>query len=96
MPDLVIEIVSPGDRPSDRIALETDYTTIGVAEIVFIDQRRRHVRVLRRGESDYDDKVLKDGAIQFDSFGGLELELDWLFDEPRPDELDLAMTLLGE
>ena len=34
-PDLVIEIVSPNDRPSDLIALETDYRSIGVREIVF-------------------------------------------------------------
>src|SRR5437660_18206 len=37
-PDLVIEIISPGDGPSDIIALETDYRSIGVQEVVFLDQ----------------------------------------------------------
>src|SRR5262249_43433009 len=47
-PDLVIEIVSPNDRRSDLVALETDYRRIGVAEIVFIyPHGRRRVRLLR-------------------------------------------------
>ena len=33
-PDLVIEIVSPNDRASDLIALETEYRGLGVPEIL--------------------------------------------------------------
>src|SRR5579862_856561 len=32
-PDLVIEFISPNDRPAATIALETDYRSIGVPEI---------------------------------------------------------------
>src|SRR5579862_4846432 len=46
-PDLVIELVSPNDRPGDVVALETDYRTLGVGEIVFIEPSRRRVRILR-------------------------------------------------
>jgi len=34
-PDLVIELISPNDRPSDIVVLEMDYRAIGVTEIVF-------------------------------------------------------------
>jgi Uma2 family endonuclease len=40
VPDLVIEIVSANDRPSDLIPLETDYRDLGVPEIVFIDPQK--------------------------------------------------------
>ncbi len=95
-PDVVIEVLSPGDRKSDIVALETDYRTLGVSEIAFIDQKRRRVRLLRKRGSDYDDSELFTGALEFESIPGLALQLDWFFDEPRPDELDLLTRLLAE
>jgi Uncharacterized protein conserved in cyanobacteria len=88
-PDLVIEIGSPGDRPSDRVALELDYTTIGVAEIVFIDLRRKEIRVLRRQPEGYTEEMLTEGVLRLQSMAGVELEVSWLLEEPRPDELEL-------
>jgi Uma2 family endonuclease len=97
-PDLVIEIVSPGDRPSDVVALETDYRSIGVGEIVFIDTRRGRVRVLRRGDAGYSDEELAGGStLAIRSLGGLALEADWLLSETvRPDPLTLLLRLLNE
>ncbi|HLJ55662.1 MAG TPA: Uma2 family endonuclease [Chthonomonadaceae bacterium] len=46
-PDLVIEIISECDRPYNLVPLEADYRSIGVREIVFIDPKRRRVRLLR-------------------------------------------------
>ncbi len=94
-PDLIIEIVSPGDRPSDVIALETDYRAIGVAEILFIDQKRRRVRILRKQEDGYVEEVVTAGPVVLESLGSIRLETAWLFDEPRPDEMDLVSQLLG-
>jgi Uma2 family endonuclease len=94
-PDLVVEIVSPGDRASDVVALETDYRAIGVAEIMFIDQRRHRVRILRRRESDYVEEVLTTGAVALETLGGLSLETEWLFTEPRPDVLTTLHALLA-
>ncbi len=85
-PDLVIELLSPSDRASDTIARETDYKSIGASEIVFIDQRKREVRILRRTKSRYKEQTLAKGTMEFKSLGGLRLDLAWLFDEPRPDE----------
>src|SRR5437660_2989350 len=47
-PDLVIEIVSPNDRPSELIALETEYRGLDVPEIIFVDLPRQRVRALGR------------------------------------------------
>jgi Uma2 family endonuclease len=94
-PDLIVEVISPNDRPSDTIALETDYRAIGVAEIVFIDQRKHRVRVLRKQESDYAEEVVTAGALSLVSLEGLTLEIEWLFVDPRPDERVIVDALLA-
>src|SRR5439155_9204819 len=66
-PDLVIEVISPGDRPSDIIALETDYRSIGVQEIVFLDQRTSRARILRRHDDAYIEEELTEGALTLES-----------------------------
>jgi Uma2 family endonuclease len=83
-PDLTIEVISPNDRPSDVLALEIDYRSIGVPEIVFIDPRKHEVRFLRRQQDGYVEEVVTSGTIVLESLGGLRLETDWLFLEPRP------------
>ena len=98
-PDLVIELVSPGDRHSDVLALEADYRNIGVAKIVFIDQRQSTVRVLRKQVVDadvdslYEDETLRPGeSLRLDALGGVLLPLDWLFTESRPTVLAALAT----
>jgi Uma2 family endonuclease len=83
-PDLVIEVSSPNDRPSDIIALETDYRSIGVPEIVFLDQRRPAVRLLRHRQDDYVEEIVTAGSIVLETLDAVRLEIDWLFREPRP------------
>lgn len=72
-PDLVIEIVSPNDRPSHLIAVETDYRLLGVAEIVFLDMYKQRVRVLRREGTDYIEETLTTGVWQSRALPGLNL-----------------------
>jgi Uma2 family endonuclease len=95
-PDLIIEVISPNDRRSDVIALETDYRAIGVTEIVFIDQRRHRVRVLRRQESDYAEEVLTADKLALETLGNLRLDTTWLFTEPRPGVRATVDALLAE
>lgn len=92
-PDLIIELVSPSDRPSNLIALETDYCGIGVAEIVFLDQHKRRIRVIRKRENAYEEEVLTEGSLRLETLN-IRLETEWLFTEPRPDELETLQTLL--
>jgi Uma2 family endonuclease len=95
-PDLVIEIVSPNDRRSDLVALETDYRRIGVSEIVFIDQPQRRVRILRKRNGSYREEIVTSDGFSLRSLKGIRLQTDWLFDEPRPDERATVDDWLGE
>ncbi len=93
-PDLVMEIVSPNDRPSDLIALETEYRGLGIPEIVFLDPPRRRVRVLRRRETEYDEDTRTESALRLERVEGMELPVAALLAEPRPDELATIRALL--
>jgi Uma2 family endonuclease len=94
-PDLVIEVVSPNDRPSDLRALEADYSRLGVPEVVFIDLRRQSIRLLRQRQDGYAEETLLTGAVEFESIAGLTLDATWLLREPRPDVYDTLTQLLG-
>jgi Uma2 family endonuclease len=95
-PDLILEVISPNDRPSDVLVLETDYRSIGVREIVFIDQQKHAVRVLRRRQDEYVEEVVTAGAMVLESLGALRLETDWLFLEPRRGTRATVDTLLAQ
>ena len=85
-PDLIIEIVSPSDRPSSMNALEVDYRRLGVPEIVFINQKRRRVRILHKKGDGYEAEDLTSGPLRLGSMGGLTFQIEWLFQDPLPDE----------
>jgi Uma2 family endonuclease len=95
-PDLVIEIVSPNDRPSDLAPLEADYRALGVEEIVFIDPQKKRVRLVQRSPAGYDDRFLTEGRIDLRTVPGFRLEVEWLFADELPNELDLALQMLRE
>ena len=95
-PDLIIEIVSAHDRPSDLRALEADYFRLGVPELVFVDLRRQEIRLLARGEEGYQETVVTSGPVGFASLPELTLQAEWILREPRPDEFDTLRSLLSE
>ena len=94
VPDLVIEIVSKNDRPSDLVPLEADYRMIGVPEIIFIDPRKKRVRYLRKNDIDYDSVFLTAGRLTFAEIPGFHIEVEWLFTDDRPNGFDLVKQLL--
>ncbi len=93
-PDLVIEIVSPNDRPSDLRALEADYIRLGVPEIIFIDQKKETVRIVRRREDGYVEEIIEAGPVEFETIAGIRLDAACLLREPRPDVYDTLTHLL--
>lgn len=95
-PDLIVEIVSPPDRPSDVMALESDYCNLGVEEIWFIDQPRQRVRALRKGRKSYSEEVLTEGILKSKAIEGFWLDVKWLFRQPRPKTRDVLEQLLEE
>lgn len=94
VPDLVIEIVSENDRPSDLIPLEADYRHLGVPEIVFIDQRRKRVRYVHKTGDSYSEEYLTNGRLTFASVPAFWIEVDWLFAEEKPDEFTVTKNLI--
>jgi len=95
-PDLVVEILSQGDRPSDLIAMEADYRHIGVAEIWFVDQRRKLVRVLRKRDNRYEERVYRKGVVRSEVVEGFWVRGEWLFQKPLPKELPTLLQILGK
>ena len=94
-PDLIIELVSPNDRKSDLNATETDYRAIGVVEIVYINQTKQSIRILRKPDTGYDTETLSNEPLVLQTMNGVALEWDWIFTEPRPSVLQTVQRLLN-
>ena len=94
-PDLVIEIASPNDRPSDLRALEADYLRMGVPELLFINLRKGEIRQLRLNGTVYDQTIITSGPVTFHSMDGLTLQAEWILAEPRPSEVSTLNALLN-
>jgi Uma2 family endonuclease len=93
-PDLIIEIVSPDDHRSHLIALEADYRSLGVCEILFTDPQNKNIRLLRKRGTDYDVTILNDGEWRSETVAGFGVDVAWLLDDPRPDEATTLFALL--
>ena len=94
-PDLVIEIVSENDRPTDLLPLEADYRSIGVPEIVFIDPRKKRVRHLVKSGDDYDEAFLMSGSLRLATISGFAVEVAWLFDDDKPNPYETTQVLIA-
>jgi Uma2 family endonuclease len=51
-PDLVVEVLSPRDRPGEVLAKVGDWLEAGALLVWVIDPRRRHARVYRQDGSE--------------------------------------------
>jgi Uma2 family endonuclease len=60
-PDLVVEVLSPGDRPGEVLAKVADWLSAGVRLVWIVDPERRLARVYRRDGSE--TTVTADGAL---------------------------------
>ena len=94
-PDMVIEIVSENDRPSDLLPLEADYCTIGVPEIVFIDPRKKRVRHLVKAGDDHDEAFLTTGSLCLATIPGFVVEVAWLFDDEKPNPYETRQAMIA-
>ncbi|GBC97172.1 hypothetical protein HRbin16_02992 [bacterium HR16] len=83
-PDLVLEIISPGERRSDIIQREADYRTVGVQEIWLVDRPRGRVRVVRKQDNHYEEQEFGEGEIESVVLPGLRLQVQWLLSDERP------------
>lgn len=87
-PNLVIEIRSPNDRQAYMRELESDYRSIGVDEIVFIDPMLKQIRILRRDGDEYVDDIVVEGWLELNCLLPLRFKAEWFWATPRPKILD--------
>ena len=84
--DLVIEILSPSSRGTDRGDKFYEYEEAGISEYWLIDPEREVVDAYRLGASGrYETHDLGDPMVlTSDALAGMRLPVDWLWQEPLP------------
>lgn len=94
-PDLVLEIISPGERRSDIIQREADYRTVDVQEIWLIDRPRGRVRVVCKQDDHYEEQEFGEGEIESIVLPGLRLQVQWLLSDERPPVHEVLKEISG-
>jgi Uma2 family endonuclease len=93
--DLVVEIASPESVGRDRGRKFLEYETEGIPEYWLIDPVRRQVEFYRLGDDQHYHLTLPDADDLYYSLSvtGFWLKVDWLWQDPLPDELDILRQL---
>ncbi len=83
-PRMIIEVLSPGNRISDEVQLEAEYRTIGVQEIWFANPMKRCLRMVEQVGGEYIERVFTTGVAASSAIPGFAIQVEWLWDGPRP------------
>jgi len=94
-PDLVVEIVSPESVSRDRGRKFVEYESEGVPEYWLIDPIRRQAEFYQLGQDSLYHPALPDGDGIYHSLSveGFWINVNWLWLEPLPDELEILGRL---
>ncbi len=94
--DLAIEVVSPTSRRRDLEEKPIEYARHGVGEYWAIDLHRRefHRFLPTRGRK-YRVEILRKGRVEAAAFPGLYVDVEWLWQDPLPEEFALLRAMLG-
>jgi Uma2 family endonuclease len=81
IPDLVVEILSPGSIKKDRVEKKAIYERFSVPEFWLVDPIYRNIEVLRLAEGRYEtfDFVEETGTVKSSVLEGFELDLVGVF-----------------
>jgi Uma2 family endonuclease len=80
VPDLVVEILSPGNAKLDLTRKRRLYESCGVNEIWFVDPRKETIEILRRAGDSYTSHTAQRGeSVESPLFPGLTLRLEAVF-----------------
>jgi Uma2 family endonuclease len=84
--DLVIEVISPGSRATDRGVKFYEYEQGGVREYWLIDPERKQAEFYRRGRDGIFKAVEPDANGEFHStvLKGMWIKVAWLWQRPSP------------
>ncbi len=82
-PDLILEIISPWDKPREVIAKQAQYEQIGVREYWRIDLPKREATVWRLQQGGrYVRTAPEEGILRSEVVEGFRLREEWLWREP--------------
>ncbi|MBI3302179.1 MAG: Uma2 family endonuclease, partial [Deltaproteobacteria bacterium] len=97
-PALVIEVISAGTRSHDLKMKATNYREYGVEEYWAIDAERktlyRHL-LPDRPHAPYLVSEYSGGRLASKAIAGFWLEVDWLWQDPLPAELECLQQILS-
>jgi Uma2 family endonuclease len=63
IPDIVVEVVSPGSELRDYVEKREEYFDFGVKEYWIVDADKQEVLVLRRSRGEWVERVLRPGDV---------------------------------
>ena len=94
-PDLVVEIVSPGETRAEILQRQADYESIGVREFWIVDLPRGEFRALSLNEKTgrLEEMEVKEGVFESKVLAGFRLKVDWLWQKPLPNVVEVLKEL---
>jgi Uma2 family endonuclease len=96
-PDLAVEIVSPESVERDYDKKRRQYQRFAIPEYWIIDEDEPKVTLLRLDrKGKYREVVPRKGVFHSQVLKGFRLDPNWLWQDPRPDELEILQQLLSE
>lgn len=95
VPDLVLEVLSPSNRNDDLIDKRKIYREAGVAEIWFVDNKHKQIIVDQKHPDGYLENIVTEGKFTSNAIEGFWINVDWLWQEPLPDELTCLQEILS-
>jgi Uma2 family endonuclease len=94
-PDLVIEIVSPDSVERDYYLKRELYEEHGIPEYWIIDEMEEKVTLFRLKRGKYHPVRPKKGEFHSEVLSGFWLRPEWLWQNPRPDEIETVQQILA-
>ncbi len=81
VPEIVVEVISPGSEDRDYVEKRDEYLAFGVVEYWIFDAHRREMLVLRRGRGQWMEKIVRPPETYTTRLlPGLELQCGPIFD----------------
>lgn len=94
--DLAIEIVSPESVDRDYNRKRELYQEFGIPEYWIVDEMEQAVTLLRLKKGKYREVRPKKGILSSEVLSGFWLRLEWLWQQPLPDEIDTILEILAK
>jgi Uma2 family endonuclease len=91
--DLIVEVVSPDSQSRDRRDKFLEYEANGVREYWIIDPISRQAEFYLLQESKYVSIQTPEGILRSATLAGFWIKVEWLWQNPLPNEYETAKTL---